>query len=196
MAKKDKADISKDSKDKTTAEESIKDLFNENCECNDSCKCNENVEEDCEETKLKEEYDAINNKMLRLQADFLNYKTRTEKEKSTTYGNAVSDVLTDLLPIIDNFERAIDAVNSENQEVINFKNGVKMIYDQFLNTLQKKGLKEIEALNSKFDPNMHSGIAFEVTEEKEEDTVIEVFQKGYVVNDRVIRPSMVKIARK
>jgi len=195
MAKKDKADISKDSKDKTTAEESIKDLFNENCECND-CKCNENVEEDCEETKLKEEYDAINNKMLRLQADFLNYKTRTEKEKSTTYGNAVSDVLTDLLPIIDNFERAIDAVNSENQEVINFKNGVKMIYDQFLNTLQKKGLKEIEALNSKFDPNMHSGIAFEVTEEKEEDTVIEVFQKGYVVNDRVIRPSMVKIARK
>jgi len=196
MAKKDKADISKDSKGKTTAEESIKDLFNENCECNDSCKCNENVEEDCEETKLKEEYDAINNKMLRLQADFLNYKTRTEKEKSTTYGNAVSDVLTDLLPIIDNFERAIDAVNSENQEVINFKNGVKMIYDQFLNTLQKKGLKEIEALNSKFDPNMHSGIAFEVTEEKEEDTVIEVFQKGYVVNDRVIRPSMVKIARK
>ncbi len=196
MAKKDKADISKDSKDKTTAEESIKDLFNENCECNDSCKCNENVEEDCEETKLKEEYDAINNKMLRLQADFLNYKTRTEKEKSTTYGNAVSDVLTDLLPIIDNFERAIDAVNSENQEVINFKNGVKMIYDQFLNTLQKKGLKEIEALNSKFDPNMHSGIAFEVTEEKEEDTVIEVFQKGYVINDRVIRPSMVKIARK
>ncbi|HBB30118.1 MAG TPA: nucleotide exchange factor GrpE [Clostridiales bacterium] len=195
MAKKDKADISKDSKDKTTAEESIKDLFNENCECND-CKCNENVEEDCEETKLKEEYDAINNKMLRLQADFLNYKTRTEKEKSTTYGNAVSDVLTDLLPIIDNFERAIDAVNSEIQEVINFKNGVKMIYDQFLNTLQKKGLKEIEALNSKFDPNMHSGIAFEVTEEKEEDTVIEVFQKGYVVNDKVIRPSMVKIARK
>jgi len=196
MAKKDKADISKDSKDKTTAEESIKDLFNENCECNESCKCSENVEESCDETKLKEEYDAINNKMLRLQADFLNYKARTEKEKSTTYGNAVSDVLTDLLPIIDNFERAIDAVNSENQEVINFKNGVKMIYDQFLNTLQKKGLKEIEALNSKFDPNIHSGIAFEVTEEKEEDTVIEVFQKGYVVNDRVIRPSMVKIARK
>lgn len=196
MAKKDKADLSKDSKDKTTAEESIKDLFNENCECNKNCKCSENVEENCGETNLKEEYDTINNKMLRLQADFLNYKARTEKEKSTTYGNAVSDVLTDLLPIIDNFERAIDAVNSENQEVINFKNGVKMIYDQFLNALQKKGLKEIEALNSKFDPNIHSGIAFEVTEEKEEDTVIEVFQKGYVVNDRVIRPSMVKIARK
>ncbi len=195
MAKKDKADMSKDSIDKTTAEENIKDLCKENC-CNESCECNENVEKNCEEIKLKEEYDAINNKMLRLQADFLNYKARTEKERSTIYGNAVSDVLTDLLPIIDNFERAIDAVNSENQEVINFKNGVNMIYDQFLNTLQKKGLKEIEALNSKFDPNIHSGIAFEVTEEKEEDTVIEVFQKGYLANDRVIRPSMVKIAKK
>ena len=193
MAKKDKVDMSKDSKntnENTTTEESIKDMFEKNCESN------ENVEENCEVIKLQEEYEAMNNKMLRLQADFLNYKARTEKEKSTTYGIAVSDVLTDLLPIIDNFERAIESANSENQEVINFKNGVKMIYDQFLNVLQKKGLKEIEALDSKFDPNIHSGIAFEVTEDKEEDTVIEVFQKGYLVNDRVIRPSMVKIAKK
>lgn len=192
MAKKDKVDISEDlkkSKENMATEESMKDVCDENCENN------ENVEESCEEIKLKEEYDALNNKMLRLQADFLNYKSRTEKERTATYGNAVSDVLTDLLPIIDNFERAIESVNSENQEVINFKNGVKMIYDQFLNTLQKKGLKEIEALDSKFDPNIHSGIAFEVTKEKEEDTVIEVFQKGYLVNEKVIRPSMVKIAK-
>ena len=173
MAKKDTVDISDDSKkskDKVNVEENIKDICEENCENI------ENAEDSTEHNKLKEEFDALNNKMLRLQADFLNYKARTEKERLATYGNAVSDVLNELLPIIDNFERAIESVSTENQEVINFKNGVKMIYDQFLNTLQKKGLKEIEALGSKFDPNLHSGIAFEVIEDKEEDTVIEVFQ--------------------
>lgn len=192
MAKKNKADMSEDSKNPKESEENIaaeekEDLCQEN---------SENSEEKLEENKLKEEYDALNNKMLRLQADFLNYKTRAEKEKMSTYSNAVADVLCDLLPIVDNFERAIESVKSENEELINFKNGVKMIYDQFFNVLQKRGLKEIDALNSKFDPNIHSGIAFEVAQEKEEDTVIEVFQKGYSVNEKVIRPSMVKIAKK
>ncbi len=189
MAKKDKVDISeglKKSEENLAAEEK-EDLCQENLG---------NSEEKLEENKLQEEYDALNNKMLRLQADFLNYKTRAEKEKMSTYSNAVADVLCDLLPIVDNFERAIESVKSENEELINFKNGVKMIYDQFFNVLQKRGLKEIAALNSKFDPNIHSGIAFEVAEEKEEDTVTEVFQKGYLVNEKVIRPSMVKIAKK
>ena len=192
MAKKNKDYMSEDSKNPKESEENIaaeekEDLCQEN---------SENSEEKLEENKLQEEYDALNNKMLRLQADFLNYKTRAEKEKMSTYSNAVADVLCDLLPIVDNFERAIESVKSENEELINFKNGVKMIYDQFFNVLQKRGLKEIDALNSKFDPNIHSGIAFEVAQEKEEDTVIEVFQKGYLVNEKVIRPSMVKIAKK
>lgn len=192
MAKKNKDYMSEDSKNPKESEENIaaeekEDLCQEN---------SENSEEKLEENKLQEEYDALNNKMLRLQADFLNYKTRAEKEKMSTYSNAVADVLCDLLPIVDNFERAIESVKSENEELINFKNGVKMIYDQFFNVLQKRGLKEIDALNSKFDPNIHSGIAFEVAQEKEEDTVIEVFQKGYSVNEKVIRPSMVKIAKK
>lgn len=196
MAKKDTKDLSKDSKARngnSTAEEEL----NENAQnANEESTDNNSQEISAEEVILKSEYDSLNNKMLRLQADFLNYKARTEKEKSSTYVNAVSDVLTDLLPIIDNFERAIESESSTNEEVINFKNGVKMIYDQFFSALQKRGLQEIEALNSKFDPNMHSGIAFEITDEKEEDTVIEVFQKGYVVNEKVIRPSMVKIAKK
>ena len=196
MAKKDTVDVSEDlkrskeSEDKLSAED--KNLEQKNAENMENA---ENSKDAGENTVSKEEFDALNNKMQRLQADFLNYKARTEKERFSTYSNAVTDVLTDLIPIVDNFERAIDAVKSENEEIINFKNGVKMIYDQFLNILQKKGLKEIEALNSKFDPNMHSGIAFEVKEDKEEDTVIEVFQKGYLVNEKVIRPSMVKISK-
>ena len=194
MAKKDKVD----SKQNDELREEDLDLNENTCDCDQTNEAdkNEGKEESCEEVVLKSDYDTLNNKMLRLQADFLNYKARTEKEKTSTYGNAIADCLTELLPILDNFERAIESDNSQNQEVINFKNGVKMIYDQFFNTLQKKGLKEIEALNAKFDPNIHSGIAFEVTEEHDEDTIIEVFQKGYCVNNKVIRPSMVKIAKK
>lgn len=200
MAKKDTVDISEDLK-KSKSEDGIsaedKNLEQENAENMENAENSNKTENNGNESNLiaKEEFDALNNKMQRLQADFLNYKSRTEKERFSTYSNAVTDVLADLVPIVDNFERAIDAVKSENEEIINLKNGVKMIYDQFLNILQKRGLKEIEALNSKFDPNMHSGIAFEVIEDKEEDTVIEVFQKGYLVNEKVIRPSMVKISK-
>lgn len=201
MAKKDTVDISDDLKKPQKSEDGIsaedKNMQQTNAEDMGNADNSNGTEKNDDESNFvaKEEFDALNNKMQRLQADFLNYKARTEKERFTTYSNAVTDVLTDLVPIVDNFERAIDAVKSDNEEIINFKDGVKMIYDQFLNTLQKKGLKEIEALNSKFDPNIHAGVAFEVVEDKEEDTVIEVFQKGYSVNDKVVRPSMVKVSK-
>ena len=146
-----------------------------------------------EEEGKKAEEDSLHNKMLRLQADFLNYKNRTEKEKITTYGNAVADLIKDLLPVIDNLERAIEA---EKSECDSFKEGVVMIYNQLHDILAKKGLKEIEALDKPFDHNVHYGVAFDSESEKEDGTVIEVFQKGYTVNDRVIRPSMVKIVKK
>ncbi|QSX07407.1 nucleotide exchange factor GrpE [Sedimentibacter sp. zth1] len=157
----------------------------------------EQKKESNEVDSLKEELQTSNNKLVRLQADFLNYKARTEKEKFATYSNAVADVAKDMLPIIDNLERAIESADkNSSDEVKNFNNGVKMIYEQFLDILHKKGLAEIEALDKKFDPNFHSGIAFEAVDDKEEDTIIEVFQKGYVVNEKVIRPSMVKISKK
>ncbi len=195
MAKKDAVDMSEDklsTEDKELETEIVEET--ENAEGSEEA---EQANQVNEEVNLiaKEEFDALNNRMQRLQADFLNYKARTEKEKFSTYSNAVADVLTDLVPIVDNFERAIDSIKSDNEEILNIKNGIKMIYDQFINVLQKRGLKEIEALNEKFDPNLHSGIAYEVLEDKEEDTVIEVFQKGYIVNEKVIRPSMVKVSK-
>lgn len=164
-------------------------------------KLNKDNDSDEDTTKIVEnlntELEGTNNKLVRLQADFLNYKNRTEKEKFSTYGNAVADTIEDLLPIIDNLERAVEAADhSDNEEVKSYNDGLKMIYDQFMTILQKRGLAEIEALNAKFDPNLHSGIAFEVCEDKEEDTIIEVFQKGYTVSEKVIRPSMVKISKK
>lgn len=155
------------------------------------------TEDECEdslENCLEEELEQVKNKMLRLQADFLNYKNRTEKEKLSTYGNAVSDILLELLPVVDNFERALE-VEAPTSEVETFKEGMKMIEKQFRNVLDKNGLKEIEAMDAKFDPNFHQGIAFDNESDKEEDTITEVFQKGYMVKDKVIRPSVVKIAK-
>lgn len=147
--------------------------------------------------KIKSEYDLVNNKLLRLQADFLNYKERTTKEKFATYSDAVADVIKEILPILDNFERAILSVKeTDSEEVKNFNKGISMIYEQLMNVLNKRGLTEIEALDKKFDPILHSGIATEVVDDKEEDTIIEVYQKGYTVKEKVIRPSMVKISKK
>ena len=143
--------------------------------------------------KKNEEIEALNNRLLRLQADYLNYKDRTEKEKLTTYGDAISAMICDLLPVIDNLERAIAAEVSESDS---FKEGVVMVYNQLMGILNKKGLKEIEALHKPFDHNLHYGVAFEECEEFDDGIIIDVLQKGYTVNDKLIRPSMVRICKK
>jgi len=132
----------------------------------------------------------INNKLLRLQADFLNYKTRTEKEKIKYYNDAIEDIVCEMFPILDNFERAL-----ENRKVDeNLFKGVEMIFNQFKNMLNKFGVEEIEAEGKKFDPKLHHGVTTEESDE-DEDIVLEVFQKGYKLKDKVIRPSMVKISK-
>ena len=143
--------------------------------------------------KKNEEIEVLNNKLLRLQADFLNFKDRKEKEKLTTYGEAAAGVICDLLPVIDNLERAIAADTSETDS---FKEGVVMVYNQLMGILSKKGLKEIEALHKPFDYNLHHGVAFEENEEYDDGIIIDVLQKGYTVNDKLLRPAMVRICKK
>jgi molecular chaperone GrpE len=155
-------------------------------------KTNETAEAE-EIIRKNEEIEALNNKLLRLQADYLNYKERTEKEKHTRYGDAVTAMICDLLPVIDNLERAIAADVSETD---NFKEGVVMVYNQLMGILNRKGLKEIEALHKPFDHNLHYGVAFEECEEFDDGIIIDVLQKGYTVNDKLIRPSMVRICKK
>lgn len=167
-------------------------------EHNDKACDNENPQSDLGEEKVDvkdsmQEEEALKNKLLRLQADFLNYKNRTEKEKISTYTNAIADVLKDVLPILDNFERALESDKSENNS---FKDGIKMVYTGFVEVLNKKGLKEIDALNKQFDANLHFAVSFEDSDSHEDNEIVEVFQKGYMVNDRVIRPTMVKVCKK
>lgn len=142
--------------------------------------------------KLEKEKEEISNQYLRLQADFMNYKKRVEKEKENLYSYASEDILCTLLPILDNFERAL--YNVEDTED-GFYKGMKMIYDQFDKVLKDIGLEEIIALNEKFDPNYHHAALQEECEDFDEGVVLEVFQKGYVFKDKVIRPSMVKVSK-
>ncbi|MBG0765347.1 MAG: nucleotide exchange factor GrpE, partial [Tissierellales bacterium] len=127
------------------------------------------IEQESESELKDKQLEEINNKLLRLQADFLNYKTRTEKEKFKYYNDAIEDLVCEMLPILDNFERALENLESDE----NLSQGVEMILNQFINLLKKYGVEEIDALGKKFDPKLHHGVSTEDTDE-EEDIVVEV----------------------
>ena len=135
----------------------------------------------------KEESDDL--RYLRLMADFQNYKKRVEKEKRDLYSYANEQIMSDLLTVMDNFERAL-----EHDADDNFKEGIELIFKQLQDALEKSGLAEIPALGEDFDPNVHNAVMAEETEDYESGKVSGVMQKGYTLNGKVIRPSMVKVA--
>ena len=143
-----------------------------------------------EQKEVKEEDEALNMKYLRLMADFQNFKRRTEKEKNDIYAFANEKLVVELLNVIDNFERAL----ALGQEGDSFVEGMNLIFKQLQGVLEKAGVKEIEALGQEFDPNFHNAVMMEDTDEFESGKVSCVLQKGYTLNNKVIRPSMVKVA--
>lgn len=143
-----------------------------------------------EEKQQDPEEEALNVKYLRLMADFQNFKRRTEKEKSDIYAFANEKIISELLNVIDNFERALAAGDDGDS----FYQGMEMILKQLLGVLEKAGASEIKALGEDFDPNFHNAVMTEDSAEYESGKVTEVLQKGYILNNRVIRPSMVKVA--
>lgn len=152
----------------------------------------EEVLTDEEETEEERQQDDYYNQLLRLQADFNNYKKRTEREKEGLVSFGVEKLASGLFPILDNFERALE---SKEDKEDGFYKGVEMIYEQFLDLLEKNSIKEINALYEKFDPVYHNAVAVGQSEEYEEGTIINVLQKGYMQNDKVIRPAMVMVAQ-
>lgn len=148
----------------------------------------EAAEEKKEEKEAEPEEDG-DAKYLRLMADFQNYKKRVEKEKKDLYSYANEKLVTELLAVLDNFERALAHEDSGD----GFKEGMEMIFKQLMDVLEKSGLAEIAALGEDFDPNFHNAVMTEETEEYESGKVSGVLQKGYTLNGKVIRPSMVKV---
>ena len=129
-------------------------------------------------------------RVKRLQADFENFRRRTRQEKEELSAVVTQTILTDMLPLLDNFERAL-AVEGTDME--SFQKGVDMIYKQFKAALEKNGLEAIDTTNAKFDPNFHQAIMRVQDADKEDDTIAAELQKGYMVKGRVIRPSMVQV---
>ena len=157
----------------------------------------ENVEENKEPTieeKLEEaQKQAKDNldKYIRQLAEFENFRKRSNSEKTAMYSNGVRDTVEKLLPVIDNFERAVEAADDKEDPMYK---GVEMILKQFMEILENLGVKEIPSKGESFDPNVHSAVMHIDDESCDENVVVEVFQKGYTLGDKVIRPSMVKVA--
>ncbi|MCQ1530871.1 nucleotide exchange factor GrpE [Lutispora saccharofermentans] len=171
-------------------EQQNEELSNENEKLKEEIKAGEDKIKECE--AVIEEY---KDKNLRLQADFDNYRKRVAKEREEMFFNALEDIMCQLLPIIDNFERAIDSFKAGDLDS-KYVEGLNMIYKDFLMTLNKNGLEEIKALNCEFDPNRHHAVMQVEADEEDENQVKEIFQKGYMLKTKVIRPSMVKVAIK
>ncbi len=137
---------------------------------------------------LKEEIATQKDTYLRLCAEYDNFRKRTAKEKADIYSSATSKAVLDLLPVLDNFERA-QAAQGENADA-----GFAMIFEQFKEYLTRLGVCEMKAQGEKFDPNLHIAVMHVDDESLGESVVIEVFQKGYTLSDKVIRPACVKVA--
>ena len=146
-----------------------------------------------EMVRMQQELEEANDMMLRLAAELDNYKKRVAKERESLIKYAVQGIVQELLPILDNFERAIGSAN-ESKSFDSFLEGVRMIFKQMYDTLEGKGVSRIDAVGKAFDPNIHEAVMQVTSEEHPENVVVEEFQKGYMLHDRVIRPSMVAVS--
>ena len=149
------------------------------------------IEEKLEEKKLRDEIDTLNDQYKRLQAEYANYRRRTQEEKETIGIFANEKMISELIPVIDSMERALDACTDKEDTM--FK-GVELVYKQLKDMIIKFGVEEIEAENAEFDPNLHLAVMQESIDGVEPNKVVMVLQKGYKLGNKVLRASMVKVS--
>ena len=140
---------------------------------------------------LRAENEKLKDQFLRSRADFENYRRRMEKEKTEFRRYAVADTLRDLLPVLDNFERALSVSTASVED---FKTGIEMIARQLADVLERQGLQTLDPAGEPFDPLFHEAIARVETDEAEPNSVFDVMQKGYMLHERLLRPAMVRVA--
>jgi molecular chaperone GrpE len=132
--------------------------------------------------------------LLRKTAEFDNYRKRIERERQSVAEAAAADLIAELLPLVDDLERALRAeAGSEGADA--YRRGVELIHRRLLETLRKRGVRPIEALGTHFDPHYHQAVAHEPAKERPEGEVTEEFSRGYMLGDRLLRPAMVKVAK-
>ena len=149
------------------------------------------VEEEKKEPTLEDQLQDAKDQLLRTAAEYANFRARSAKEKEQTYSNAKGNIVADILPSIDNLERAL---SQESADYESLKKGVQMTMDSLMAALEKMGVTAFGEAGDKFDPNYHNAVMHIEDDSLEENVITDVFQKGYKINDRVIRPAMVKTA--
>lgn len=142
--------------------------------------------------KLMQEHEETQERLLRVQAEYDNFRKRTQREKEASLKYKSQDVIEEILPVMDNFERALQ-VEAHDEASKNIIQGIEMIYRQLHTVLENQGVTEIKTVGEAFDPNLHQAIAQVDEEGFESGQVTETLQKGYQLKDRVIRPAMVKV---
>ena len=143
-----------------------------------------------QQSAVTEETSEWKNRYMRALADFENFRKRNEREKSDFFRYALAGTMKEILPVLDNFDRALDHA----EEGDDFHKGVSLIYKQLFDVLQKAGLKPIDESNVRFDPNIHEGVVREEDPSVPSQTVTAILQKGYFLHDRLLRPALVKVA--
>jgi molecular chaperone GrpE len=149
---------------------------------------------EAELARMKAEYEARYDQMLRTIAEFENTKKRAEREKEEFLKYALEGIVKDLIPTVDNIERAIESTK-QSKDFDALAEGIQMIHKQFLNLLERRGVTPIEAVGQPFDPTQHEAIMLMESEEFPENRVIQEFQRGYLLHDRVVRPAMVSVSK-
>ena len=150
----------------------------------------ENPQRQAAQSALHDENRDLKDRYMRTLADFENYRKRTDREKNDFYKYALTGVLKELLPILDNFDRALDHAEDGDD----FHKGVLLVYKQLIGVLQKHGVKPIDQSGVRFDPNIHEAVVREEDPSVPSQTVLAILQKGYFLHDRLLRPAMVKVA--
>ena len=190
--------------EKKPEEELKKENVNENEKVNE--KANEKSEKKVEETEIKKEepkkddskkdsklakeLEDLNDRYKRLFAEFENYKKRTQKESVNKYAEITGDVVSKVLPVLDNLEKAAEVKTDDK----NYQDGIKLVVKQFSEVLSKLGMSEIEAVGQRFDPSLHEAVSHIEDPDKGEQEIVQEYRKGYKIGDKVIRHSMVIVA--
>jgi molecular chaperone GrpE len=142
---------------------------------------------------LRKEKDALQDRLLRTAAEFDNYRKRVDRDRRDQAEAATADALADLLPIIDDLERALKA--PAGADIEGFRKGIELIHQQMIELLRKRGVKPIEAVGADFDPRYHQAVAQDTSPGHREGEVMEEYTRGYMLGDRLLRPAMVKVAK-
>jgi molecular chaperone GrpE len=163
-------------------------------ESTDTATANGSTGTDLNPEGLRKERDDLYDRLLRKTAEFDNYRKRTDRERQQLYEAAAADLIKELLPLVDDLERAIKA-DAGSDATAAIRRGVELIHKQLVETLRKRGVTPVEALDTEFDPHFHMAVAYEPAEGRPDGEVIEEFSRGYMLGDRLLRPAMVKVAK-